>query len=105
MVTVATIHSEALPGSGRPSRVQLVVVEGPDRGRAVSLDEGRRVVAGTAGDCDLILTDDRASRQHMAIARDGGAFDVEDLGSTNGTLFEGSLLNKARVGVGAAFKL
>ena len=37
----ATVYSEALPGSdGRtgPMRCQLVVVEGPDQGRAVRID-------------------------------------------------------------------
>ena len=111
--TVITLHGEgeSLPGSfgaTRPSRVQLVVIDGPDAGRTASL-ESRPVIIGTAEDCDLVLRDDRVSRRHLEVSRrdgHGGArWLVRDLGSTNGTLYEGSLLVEARVPAGATFRL
>ncbi len=36
---------------------------------------------------------------------EGGGFEVEDLGSTNGTLFEGAKVTTLKVGPGASFKL
>jgi DNA-binding NtrC family response regulator len=107
MTTVATIHSEALPGGG-PQRCQLVVVDGPDAGRAAAIGEAG-VVVGTGDDCGLVLTDDRVSRRHMEVVPDAEAdrrvFVVRDLESKNGTLYEGSLVGEARVGAGATLKL
>jgi DNA-binding NtrC family response regulator len=105
LATVATIHSESLPGSARPPRCQLVVVEGPDAGRAVVLAPGASAVAGTGDECDLVLTDDRVSRRHMEVVPEDGRYVVRDLASTNGTLYEGSLVTELRVSVGATFKL
>ena len=103
MSTVATIHSDAL-GPGSAEGLQLVVVEGPDAGRAVPLD-APRTVGGEPG-CDLVLTDDRVSRRHLRLTPGpDGRVDVEDLGSKNGTHFEGSRIERARVGVGATLKL
>jgi DNA-binding NtrC family response regulator len=102
--TIATVHSEALPGSG-PARVELVVVEGPDAGRSARLEPNAEVVVGTDPDAGLVLTDDRVSRRHVTVRREGGRFAVKDLGSTNGTLFEGSRVTEAVVGPGATLKV
>jgi DNA-binding NtrC family response regulator len=104
--TVATIHSETLADADRPPRCQVVVVDGPDAGRAAEIPrDGAPVVVGSGAPCALVLNDDRVSHRHMEVRRDGGRYLVRDLDSTNGTLFEGSLLGEARVGVGATFKL
>ena len=100
MDRAATVYSDALePGAAR-FRCQLVVVDGPDRGRACRLGDAE-IVVGTATDADLILSDDRVSARHVAIAADGGVFVARDLGSTNGTWFEGSRLGEARLRPGA----
>ena len=100
MERAATVYSDALdPGAAR-FRCQLVVVDGPDRGRACRLADAE-VVVGTAADADLVLSDDRVSARHVAIAADGGVFVARDLGSTNGTWFEGSRLGEARLRPGA----
>src|SRR5258706_16183898 len=82
--TVATVHSEALPHA-RPARCQLVVVEGPDMGRACAIGDGATV--GT-GEAELVLTDERVSSRHLEVRPDGARFVVRDLGSTNGTFYE-----------------
>ncbi len=102
MSTVATIHSDAL-GPARADGWQLVVVEGPDRGRAAPLDAPR--VVGTDPSCDLVLTDDRVSRRHVRVTPAEGGVEVEDLESKNGTLLEGSRVERARVGPGATLKV
>ena len=102
--SVVTVHSEALVTSAKPARCQLVVVDGPDMGRAANIDQDDSIV-GTDDDCDLVLTDDRVSRRHMSIRIDGGRFIVRDLGSRNGTLYEGSLVSAATVPAGATLKL
>lgn len=103
--TVATAHSDALPGQGGGA-CQLVVVEGPDSGRAINLLSGdRETLVGSGSDCHLVLKDDRVSRRHLGVRDGGGQFAVRDLGSKNGTLYEGSLITEVRVGPGATFKL
>ncbi|MGV3620455.1 MAG: sigma 54-interacting transcriptional regulator [Archangium sp.] len=94
--------STQLDESGAALRCQLVVVEGPDVSRAVTLDV-RRVVGSGAG-VDLLVRDDTVSERHLEIIPDGGRFRVTDLGSTNGTFFEGSRVQSLEVNAGATFK-
>ena len=101
----ATVYSATFPAAGGPIRCQLVVVEGPDRGRAVRLGPDE-ISVGTDKNCDLVLADDRVSSRHMAVAADGDRVSVRDLGSSNGILHEGSLLvSQAEVSVGATLRL
>jgi len=102
--TIATAHSELAEGTGQPIAYQLVVIDGPDMGRAASLGDGDCVV-GTAPDCELVLTDDRVSRRHARIARGDGGFEVEDLRSRNGTVYQGSQVTRAQLPPGATLKL
>ncbi len=102
MSTVATIHSDAL-GAGKRAAAQLVVVEGLDAGRAARLDAS--LVVGTDPSCGLVLTDDRVSRRHLEVRPVEGRFALRDLGSRNGTFYEGSRIAEAVVGVGATLKL
>jgi DNA-binding NtrC family response regulator len=102
--TVATVHSDALPGGAAPLRCQLVVIEGPDMGRGAVMDRDV-VTVGTDAACDLVLTDERVSRRHLEVRPAGRHFVVRDLASKNGTLYEGSLVTEARVPVGATLKV
>lgn len=100
--TRMSTRSEEL--SGHPPKCQLVVIEGPDAGRAVSLEDKRRV--GTDERCELRLTDERVSSVHFEMSADGGAkFRVVDLGSTNGTFVEGMRVREAVVEPGASLKV
>jgi hypothetical protein len=100
--TVATVHSEALP-AGRAPRCQVVVIEGPDMGRAQVI--GARLVVGSAAECGLVLSDERVSHRHLEITPDGGGWLVRDLDSTNGTHYEGSRIKEAHVPAGATLKV
>jgi hypothetical protein len=56
------------------------------------LPDGRRIpikgglVIGRAAGCDVTLTDHKASRRHAALRVEGSIVEIEDLGSSNGTL-------------------
>jgi transcriptional regulator with PAS, ATPase and Fis domain len=100
--TVATVHSEALP-AGRTPRCQLVVIEGPDAGRAQVI--GRGLIVGSDRSAGLVLSDERVSHQHLEIVPDGAGWLVRDLDSTNGTHYEGSRIKEARVATGATLKV
>ncbi len=95
--------STQLDDAGAPLRCQLVVVEGPDAGRAVPLESAR--VVGSGSQADLRLVDDTVSTEHLRVTPEGARFRVEDLGSTNGTLYEGSRVEALEVGPGATLKL
>lgn len=70
---------------------------------------GAPVVIGRHADCDLVLSDDQASRRHAQVESGAGGFVVVDLGSTNGTFLNGQrveqpmrLSNGDRIEVGHA---
>jgi transcriptional regulator with GAF, ATPase, and Fis domain len=74
-------------------------------GRAVAL-RGVAVTIGSDPTCDLVLADPRVSRRHLEIRpSEHGGFVVRDLGSKNGTLFQGVAILEATVGPGATLKL
>jgi DNA-binding NtrC family response regulator len=81
-----------------------VIVEGPDMGRAVALGL-EPIVIGTDPSCDLTLADPRVSRRHLEITAGEAGFEVRDLDSKNGTLFEGAAISAATVGAGATLRL
>ncbi|HLT35701.1 MAG TPA: sigma 54-interacting transcriptional regulator [Enhygromyxa sp.] len=84
--------------------MQVVIVDGPDMGRAVALGRAP-VVVGTDPSCDLTLADPRVSRRHLEITANEAGFEVRDLESKNGTLFEGAAIGAATVGAGATLRL
>ena len=99
VATMQIPHPEP-PGRGGRVRCQLVVVEGPDMGRAAVLGT-EAVVVGSGRDCALVLRDSGVSRRHVQVTAADGEFLVEDLGSTNGTHFEGARVTTVRVPPGA----
>jgi DNA-binding NtrC family response regulator len=104
METVATTYTMSLSDGEPRIRCQLVVIEGPDTGRACPLGKDP-VVVGTKESCDLIMTDDRISSRHLQVQAQSGRFLVRDLGSKNGTQFEGALVSETLVAPGATFRL
>jgi pSer/pThr/pTyr-binding forkhead associated (FHA) protein len=53
---------------------------------------GDRMVIGRIAGCDICIADANTSRQHAAFVREAGGWAVEDLGSTNGTLVNGKVV-------------
>jgi DNA-binding NtrC family response regulator len=96
----ATVYSDILDGGTGRVRCQLIVIDGPDRGRACRLAD-TDVVVGTDPAADLTLSDDRVSARHATVRVDGSRFVVRDLGSTNGTWFEGSRVSDVTVPAGS----
>ena len=104
MATIALEHPDH-PGRGGRVRCQLIVVDGPDMGRAVALGPAP-VTVGSDRACALALGDTGVSRQHLRVrAEPDGQFLVEDLGSTNGTLYEGARLSALQVPAGATLRI
>jgi diguanylate cyclase (GGDEF)-like protein len=81
--------------SSRPTRARsplLVMLQGPEIGRRVELDDKPKWVIGRDADADLQVDSDLISRQHACILRLGRHFHIDDMGSTNGTYVNGEKL-------------
>jgi diguanylate cyclase (GGDEF)-like protein len=85
----ATVHTgtSALPAAAQKvdaSTACLVVIYGADLGKRIPLDKPE-LTCGRSMQTDIPLDDDAVSRKHARFFWTGGAFTVNDLGSTNGT--------------------
>jgi pSer/pThr/pTyr-binding forkhead associated (FHA) protein len=78
----------------------LVVRRGPNVGARFLLDADS-TVAGRHPDADIFLDDVTVSRRHAEFNRMGNAFQVHDLGSLNGTYFDGVRIESALLSDGA----
>jgi predicted Zn finger-like uncharacterized protein len=74
-------------------RLSLAILDGPDAGTVYRI-ERPRVTIGRSN-ADLTLNDTEASRQHAAVEVRDTQYKLSDLGSTNGTLFEGAKIESA----------
>lgn len=83
-----------MPDSGpRPAR--LFVTEGIERGRSVELDSPFTV--GRSRTCTLVLTEPNASKEHLRIAWEDGAWVLTDLESSFGTKVNGKPATRAEL--------
>jgi pSer/pThr/pTyr-binding forkhead associated (FHA) protein len=74
----------------------LVVRSGGGRSGEAFLLRQESTTIGRSPDCDVFLDDVTVSRRHAVITEQDGRFEVEDLGSLNGTF-----LNRHRIERGA----
>ena len=58
---------------------------------------GSRVLLGRSRDCDIQLDDPNTSRRHAEVRREGSAWVIADLGSTNGIKVNGSRVAEAEL--------
>lgn len=79
----------------RPAR--LFVTDGNERGRSVTLDglDGEPVLVGRSRGCTLTLTEPNASKEHLRIAWEDGAWVLTDLESSFGTKVNGRAAARA----------
>ncbi|MEI4271678.1 FHA domain-containing protein [Klenkia sp. LSe6-5] len=86
---VSSVPPRAQAGKKKGNRgpKNLFVTAGPLSGTKITLGE-QAILIGRADDSTLVLTDDFASSRHARLTNRGGAWYVEDLGSTNGTYLD-----------------
>lgn len=75
---------------------QLTVRKGPKVGQVFYLDT-RSLIIGRDPMSDIIINDPEVSRQHARISETDNGFQIEDLGSTNGTFVDGQRLKSEPV--------
>lgn len=81
---------EALPSGS----ALLIVQRGPNEGSRFLLDQ-EITTAGRHPNADIFLDDVTVSRRHAEFHRTGTSFTVTDLGSLNGTYFDGVRIDTA----------
>src|ERR1041385_876018 len=72
----------------------LVFLAGPIAGRRYKLADGEYVI-GRRSDCQIFVPDMRVSRQHARLWKTGEPWEIEDLGSNNGTFVNGVKVQSA----------
>ncbi|MBI5509444.1 MAG: sigma-54-dependent Fis family transcriptional regulator [Deltaproteobacteria bacterium] len=80
------------------------VAEGADQGAELDLPSGAAVI-GTRDDCDLTLTDSAVSGRHLQLEVTSDGIVAVDLGSTNGTFYMETRVERAIVKHGASLRI
>lgn len=98
---VGTSTEEQTAVTALPSGSALLVVRrGPNVGARFLLDSDV-TTAGRHPSADIFLDDVTVSRKHAQFLRHGTAFEVKDLGSLNGTYYDGVRIDTALLSDGA----
>jgi len=82
----------------------LVVRRGPNQGARFLLDADV-TTAGRHPEADIFLDDVTVSRRHSQFLRHGTTFEIRDLGSLNGTYFDGVRIDSALLSDGAEVQI
>ena len=88
-------------GIGQPQRRLWVLVGGRAPLEVVS----QKFTIGRDFDCELPLVSSRISRHHARIDRDSMGVFIEDLGSSNGTFFDGERITRKAIEHGDEFTI
>lgn len=82
----------------------LVVRRGPNTGSRFLLDSDVTTV-GRHSDADIFLDDVTVSRRHTEFLRSGTSFQLRDLGSLNGTYYDGARIDSSVLSDGAEVQI
>jgi hypothetical protein len=84
----------------------LVIEKGKQQGLRFEVpDDAHPTVLGRDHSVDVVLDDERSSRQHARIVRRLGRWVLEDLGSRNGILMQGRMVREAVIADGDIFQI
>nr|MBA3846126.1 FHA domain-containing protein [Planctomycetota bacterium] len=73
----------------------LRIASGPTAGRAYPIPGTRATIGRAGGEADIAIDDGKASKLHACFAQADGGWQIEDLGSRNGTALNGTRLAAA----------
>ncbi|WP_419818822.1 FHA domain-containing protein [Glaciibacter flavus] len=99
-----TSEEEEAIGALPSGSALLIVRRGPNSGARFLLDADI-TSAGRHPDADIFLDDVTVSRHHAQFLRHRTAFEVKDLGSLNGTYFDGVRIETALLSDGAEVQI
>jgi pSer/pThr/pTyr-binding forkhead associated (FHA) protein len=76
----------------------LRIMNGPDEGKRYELaEDASELTLGRSPECDITLNDHNVSRRHCLIKRDWHGFTAQDLGSKNGVILNGKVIQGAQL--------
>ncbi|MBO9318162.1 MAG: FHA domain-containing protein, partial [Chloroflexus sp.] len=81
---------------------RIVAISGPLTGRLFPLGD-TPVTFGRSPENTIVIASQRASRRHAEIRREGGVYLLIDLGSSNGTILNGQLIQRQILRTGDTF--
>jgi DNA-binding NtrC family response regulator len=87
-----------------PDKLRLVVLTGVDRGQELALTHGTYYI-GKHPRCALVLHDAEVSRRHLELRIGKTGVEARDLGSRNGSFFEGGRFESIVIGTGAVIRI
>jgi hypothetical protein len=93
MVYSPSKDARRLEPQGAPQGTRALLVGAGKR----TVLSGARVLIGRSRECDIQLDDPNTSRRHAEVRREGDAWIVADLGSTNGIKVNGSRVSEAEL--------
>ena len=85
--------------------VMVVIVDGKDIGREFAITKAKVIVGREGGTADIQVEDAGISRQHAEIGLEKSSWYLKDLGSTNGTLKNGTKIVRSTLRHGEKFKI
>ena len=105
-MTPPDVSTQVIEPTGRLEfdSVDVLVVEGPDRGLKRRLGPGGLRI-GTGAASDLLLTDRTVSRLHCELHLVGRSIRIADSGSTNGTFVDSVRVHVAELAAGARVRV
>ncbi|OGQ34109.1 MAG: hypothetical protein A3F16_02310 [Deltaproteobacteria bacterium RIFCSPHIGHO2_12_FULL_43_9] len=78
-----------------PGTVELVIGDGPDKGRKFRLK--KKSIIGSSDGCDIRLLDKFVSKKHIEVEIDRQSIAIKDLKSTNGTFIGSQNIKEANI--------
>ncbi|HTO96352.1 MAG TPA: FHA domain-containing protein [Myxococcales bacterium] len=85
----------AIAGAAPAPGASLVLI-GEDGSELERVGKDRFLI-GRGKHCDLVINSGKVSREHAAIVREGDAWFIEDLGSSNGTWFDARRITRRQI--------
>ncbi|MGE3315526.1 MAG: protein kinase [Planctomycetaceae bacterium] len=76
---------------------QLTFTKGPEKGRSVPLETGRKLTVGRGDDCDLQVLDPHVSRNHLRLDVGSDTVVLVDAGGRYGTRVNGTNVKEQRL--------
>jgi pSer/pThr/pTyr-binding forkhead associated (FHA) protein/tetratricopeptide (TPR) repeat protein len=82
-------------------RIAAKLIIPPGKANVTEIEMIRdEITIGRKRECDVVLSDKRASKKHLVIKKAGAQFILKDLGSTTGTLLNGERVTESEVAHG-----
>ena len=83
----------------------IKILSGAQKGEMHALPHGRPFILGSSPEASLPIEDDAVSRLHLELMWDGQDVRAKDLGSTNGSTFEGTRFQALTLTAGAVIRI